>query len=98
MPNTTQIDMTDDELVLLEKAILALTGMNKEHDSSTLLEDDNGEMYIKFMSDRGVTDNHNGRVLREYLLSKEVWIHARTMRSMTVSNKDLREQFFQQQA
>jgi hypothetical protein len=48
-----------------------------------------GTTYIKFMSDHGVTDDHNGVVFSAYLRTNGAVVKQDRLRSMVVRDADL---------
>lgn len=62
-------------LIELEAAIFALPDMYRGHDSWALLEDDERDgnvLYVKFMSDQGLTDVNNGVAFRGWLVEQNI--------------------------
>ncbi len=83
------ITITDEQWETINKKIMALPGMVSV-DADFMSEDnDDGTTYIKFMSDHGVHDDANGKVLSAHLLREGCEIESSRFRSMTVRNADL---------
>ena len=91
--------ITDEQWDDIAKKIFALPGMRTEADSDCIIEDDeaDGETYIKFMSDHGVTDDHNGTTFAAYLTANGCVLEQSRARSMTVPTADLVRLFGYQQ-
>jgi hypothetical protein len=88
------MELTDAQFEIIAVAIMTLPGMTKEHESDFVAEPaDDGETYIKFMSDRGVTDDANGTVLSQYMQSRGHAVESNRPRSMTLQNADLAVEF-----
>ncbi len=87
---TTTIELTDEQVEALEPLVMALPGMTTDHESDFICEPHMpGEMYFKFMSDHGVTDDQNGTVFGDYLRANACNVEQHRPRSMTVPVDDL---------
>lgn len=72
------------------RAIFALPGVTREHDSDVIVEEsaDKDRLYFKFMSDGGRTDDRNGMALRDWCWAQDVTTTQRRHRSMEVPKAD----------
>lgn len=75
--------------------IMDIPGMNKSHDSGFII--DYGlhpsRMYIKFMSDAGVTDDQNGLTFAAYMRERGHKIEHVGTRSYVISTADMLKEF-----
>ncbi len=89
------MSLTDQEIETLAVRFFALPGFIKEHESDFILEDNGpGQSYIKFMSDHGKTDEHNGTVVCEYMvLNGAANLRGGEGRFLVAENSELRKIF-----
>ena len=86
--------ITEDEWEMIAAKVMALPGMITDHDSDFEAEDSADDMsYIKFMSDKGITDDDNGNTLKAYMLAQGCKVYGNRARSMEVHDADLRKLF-----
>ncbi len=87
-------ELNDNQLDQIAHAIMQVAGVTKEHESDLLIEEmGEGVTGIKFMSDRGVTDDANGIAFATYLMSHgcviEPFMEPNHLRGMVVDNDSL---------
>lgn len=66
-------------------------GLTREHDSYMIIEDagaDGEKMYIKQMSDGGITDDANGKLVQDYLTAQGVAFESDRLRSLLMNTDD----------
>jgi len=83
----------DVEAELVAEHILELPGMQRGYESDLIVESDEDETYIKFMSDGGKTDYDNARTLAKYLLANGYQFEDKTGRSFILRNSLLCAEF-----
>ncbi len=84
--------ITYKQMNSIAEKIMSIPGMKREHDSDFMAEpadEEAGTTYIKFMSDRGITDDHNGILLSAYLRLNNCVVDQVRLRAMIVSDADL---------
>jgi hypothetical protein len=84
------IGFSEEQWYKLAKEIMAIPGMKTEADSNFVAEQATlGKTYIKFMSDHGATDDHNGIILSAFLRLNGCEVEQARPRSMIVKDTDL---------
>lgn len=83
--------ITDEQWEVIYDRIMSLPGMRTDAGSEFMSEPvtEDVSSYIKFMSDYGVSDNHNGIILSDYLKANGCQIEQHCARSMIVWDADL---------
>jgi hypothetical protein len=86
--------ITDTQWKKIAMKVMAIPGMKTDHNSDFIVEDVYpGYSYIKFMSDHGVTDDHNGILLSCYLRLNSGVVEQTRPRSMVVRDEDMKRLF-----
>lgn len=81
----------DEEIEKIAASVMRLSGMDTSRGSYILIEDNgDGELFMKFMSDKAVTDNFNGNVLFAYLKNDKCDFEFFDGRKFFVQADDLR--------
>lgn len=87
--------ITDKQFKKIADRVMALPGMRVDHNSTFMAEpnEEGVDTYIKFMSDHGITDDHNGTVLKDYFIMNGCPIRTLRPRSMVVLDESLKRLF-----
>ena len=86
----TETKITNEQMDRIIAKIMALPGITTDHDSYFIAEGNGDDTtYIKFMSDKGVTDDANGKELGRFLEANGAHIKQNRDRALKVDDADL---------
>jgi hypothetical protein len=88
-------DAQDERLKKAQKRIFALPGFAWDDNVYILMEcdEDDDQIFFKFMSEFGLHDDANGKAMHAYLNSKKIWFDSTAQRNVIMKLSDFLAEF-----